>query len=124
MEINRSSDWKFPDIEDGKAMKYNWVVQNLGFKTDIGAFSYISTKRGVTIENKVQIRFHSSLYSTSKIDNLAGEVVLKQNCKIGSHTSILSRIVIGRNSKIGANSSVKKDIPSNLWCSCKDSQID
>ena len=55
VEIDRFFDWKYPVIEDGKPTKYNWVVQNLdgfklGFKTDIGAFSYINAKKGVTIE--------------------------------------------------------------------------
>ena len=119
MEIDRFIDWKYPDIEDGKSTKYNWVVQNLdgfklGFKTDIGAFSYINDKKGVTIEDEVQIGSHCSIYSISTIDNTAGEVVLKENCKIGSHTTILPGVTIGRNSIIGANSLVNKDIPNNV----------
>ena len=44
---NRFSNWKYPDIKDGEPTKYNWIVQNLdgldlGFETDIGAFSYIN----------------------------------------------------------------------------------
>ena len=116
---DRFSNWKYPDIEDGKPTKYNWVVQNLdgfklGFKTDIGAFSYINAKKGVTIEDEVQIGSHCSIYSISTIDNTAGEVVLKENCKIGSHTTILPGVTIGRNSIIGANSLVNKDIPNNV----------
>jgi len=119
VEIDRFIDWKYPDIEDGKSTKYNWVVQNLdgfklGFKTDIGAFSYINAKKGVTIEDEVQIGSHCSIYSISTIDNTAGEVVLKENCKIGSHTTILPGVTIGRNSIIGANSLVNKDIPNNV----------
>jgi acetyltransferase-like isoleucine patch superfamily enzyme len=119
LKINRFPDWKYPDIEDGKPTKYNWVVQNLdglklGFKTDIGAFSYINAKRGVTIEDEVQIGSHCSIYSISTIDNSAGKVILKENCKIGSHTTILPGVTIGRNSIIGANSLVNKDIPSNV----------
>ena len=119
MKINRFPDWKYPDIEDGKPTKYNWVVQNLdglklGFKTDIGAFSYINAKRGVTIEDEVQIGSHCSIYSISTIDNSSGKVILKENCKIGSHTTILPGVTIGRNSIIGANSLVNKDIPSNV----------
>ena len=119
MEINRFTDWKYPDIEDGKLTKYNWVVQNLdglqlGFKTDIGAFSYINAKKGVTIEDEVQIGSHCSIYSISTIDDSAGEVILKENCKIGSHTTILPGVTIGRNSIIGANSLVNKNIPINV----------
>ena len=119
MEIDRFIDWKYPVIEDRKPTKYNWVVQNLegfklGFKTDIGAFSYINAKRGVTIEDEVQIGSHCSIYSISTIDDKAGEVVLKENCKIGSHSTILPGVTIGINSIIGAHSLVNKDIPNDV----------
>ena len=114
MEINRFSDWKCSNIEDGKAKKYNWVLQNLGLKTHLGAFSYISTLRGGKIEDKIQIRSYSSIYFISKSDNSAGHVVLKQNCKIESRTSILRRLSIIRNSKIAENSKVINDKPSNV----------
>ncbi len=29
MEVDRFTNWKYPDIEDGKLTKYNWIVQNL-----------------------------------------------------------------------------------------------
>jgi acetyltransferase-like isoleucine patch superfamily enzyme len=119
VEIDRFIDWKYPVIEDGKPTKYNWVVQNLdgfklGFKTDIGAFSYINAKRGVTIEDEVQIGSHCSIYSISTIDDKAGEVVLKENCKIGSHSTILPGVTIGINSIIGAHSLVNMDIPNDV----------
>ena len=119
MEIDRFSNWKYPDIEDGKLTKYNWVVQNLdgldlGFKTDIGAFSYINAKYKVVIADEVQIGSHCSIYSTSTIDNSFGKVVLKRNCRIGSHSTILPGVSIGENSIIGAHSLVNKDIPDNL----------
>ena len=115
----RFSNWDYPYIEDGKPTKYHWIVQNidnfqLGFETDIGAFSYINAKNGVVIENKVQIGSHCSLYSVSTIDNTSGKVVLKQNCKIGSHTTILPGVTVGKNSIVGANSLVNKDIPDNV----------
>jgi acetyltransferase-like isoleucine patch superfamily enzyme len=116
---DRFSSWKYPNIEDGKPTKYNWVVQNidgldLGFKTDIGAFSYINAKKGVTIEDDVQIGSHCSIYSVSTIDNSSGKVVLKNNCRIGSHSTILPGVSIGKNSIIGAHSLVNKDIPDNV----------
>jgi len=119
MEVDRFIDWKYPVIEDGKPTKYNWVVQNLdgfklGFKTDIGAFSYINAKKGVTIEDEVQIGSHCSIYSISTIDDTAGEVVLKENCKIGSHSTILPGVTIGINSIIGAHSLVNRDIPNDV----------
>jgi len=116
---NRFSNWKYPEIEDGKLTKYNWVVQNmegfdLGFETDIGAFSYINALHGVLIEDNVQIGSHCSIYSLSTIDNTFGKVILKKNCRIGSHSTILPGISIGENSIIGAHSLVNKDIPDNV----------
>jgi acetyltransferase-like isoleucine patch superfamily enzyme len=116
---DRFSNWSYPNIEDGKPTKYNWVVQNLsgldlGFKTDIGAFSYINAKHGVFIEEGVQIGSHCSLYSVSTIDNTFGKITLKNNCKIGSHSTILPGVTIGINSVIGAHSLVNKDIPDNV----------
>ena len=115
----RFVNWKYPDIEDGKLTKYNWVVQNLdgldlGFKTDIGAFSYINAQYGVVVEDDVQIGSHCSIYSVSTIDNSFGKVVLKNNCRIGSHSTILPGVSIGKNSIIGAHSLVNKDIPDNV----------
>ncbi len=75
--MNRFSDWEYPEIEEGKPTKYNWVVQNkdrleLGYKTDICAFTYINARHGVIIEDFVQIGSHCSIYSISAIDNKAG----------------------------------------------------
>ena len=87
---------------------------NLGFNTDIGAYSYINAKYGVVIEDEVQIGSHCSIYSVSTIDNSTGKVVLKNNCRIGSHSTILPGVSIGKNSIIGAHSLVNKDIPDNV----------
>ena len=116
---NRFSNWKYPEIKDGKVTKYNWVVQNiegfdLGFETDIGAFSYINALYDVVIEDSVQIGSHCSIYSVSTIDDSHGKVILKQNCRIGSHSTILPGVSIGENSIIGAHSLVNKDIPDNV----------
>lgn len=115
----RFSDWKYPDIKEGKTTKYNWLVQNLegfvlGKDTDIGSFSYINALNGVVIEDNVQIGSHCSIYSISTIDNTSGKIFLKNNCRIGSHTTILPGVSIGKNSIIGAHSLVNKDIPDNV----------
>ncbi len=115
----RFENWEYPEIIEGKPTKYNWVVQNkegldLGYQTDIGAFSYINAKYGVVIEEGVQIGSHCSLYSLSTIDDKKGKVHLKKNCKIGSHTTILPCVTIGKNTIIGANSLVLSDIPDNV----------
>ena len=85
----------------------------LGYKTDIGAFTYINAKNGVIIEDYVQIGSHCSIYSVSTIDNKEGTVTLKRNCKIGSHSIIMPGVTVGENSVIGAHSFVNRDIPKN-----------
>ncbi len=115
----RFEHWQYPEIEEGKLTKYNWMVQHkdnlkLGYKTDIGAFTYINAKNGVIIEDYVQIGSHCAIYSISTIDNKEGTVILKENCNIGSHTIIMPSIIIGKNSIIGAHSFVNSDIPPNV----------
>ena len=119
MDSKRFSNWKYPEIVDGKPTKYNWVVQNLdglklGFATDIGAFSYINAQYGVVIEDFVQIGSHCSIYSLSTIDNKNGKVTLKKNSKVGSHSTIMPKVTIGENSIVGAHSLVLEDIPDNV----------
>ena len=114
----RFKDWKYPEIEDGKPTKYNWVVQHkdhlsLGYKTDIGAFTYINAKHKVTIEDYVQIGSHCSIYSISTIDNKTGTVTLKKNCRIGSHSVIMPGVTVGENAVVGAFSFVNDDIPDD-----------
>lgn len=116
---DRFKEWKYPKIEEGKLTKYNWMVQNkdglkLGYKTDIGAFTYINAKNGVVIEDFVQIGSHCSLYSVSTIDNKEGQITLKKNCKIGSHSVVMPGVTIGENTIIGAYSFVNKDVPNNV----------
>ena len=115
----RFNEWQYPEIEEGKLTKYNWMVQNkdglkLGFKTDIGAFTYINAKNGVVIEDFVQIGSHCSLYSESTIDNKAGQITLKKNCKIGSHSLIMPGVTVGENTVIGAFSFVNRNVPDNV----------
>ncbi len=116
---DRFKDWEYPKIEEGKLTKYNWMIQNknglkLGYKTDIGAFTYINAKNGVVIEDFVQIGSHCSLYSVSSIDDKEGKITLKKNCKIGCHSVIMPGVTIGENVIIGAFSFVNKDIPDNV----------
>lgn len=119
MEEDRFKDWKYPDIDEGKLTKYNWAVQHkdklkLGYKTDIGAFTYINAKNGVVIEDYVQIGSHCSIYSVSTLDDKEGHVILKQNCRIGSHSVIIPGVTVGENSIVGAFSLVNRDIPDNI----------
>ena len=114
----RFKKWEPPVIEHGKLTKWNWMVQNpenlkLGKETDIGAFTYINALHGVEIGNRVEIGSHCSVYSVSTIDHKQGRVVLKENCKIGSHSTIMPGVTIGENSIVGAHSFVNRDIPDN-----------
>jgi len=118
MVNDRFKDWKQPEIKNGELTKYNWLVQNkerlkLGCKTDIGAFTYINAKHGVVIGRNVQIGSHCSIYTISTIDNKMGEVIIKENAKIGTHSTIMPGVTIGKNSMVGAYSFVNKDIPDN-----------
>ena len=113
---DRFKDWEYPRIEDGKPTQYNWVVQHkdnlkLGYKTDIGAFTYINAKFGVTIEDDVQIGSHCAIYSVSTIDGKEGKVVLKKNCRIGSHSVVMPGVTVGKNAVVGAMSFVNQDVP-------------
>ncbi len=116
---SRFRDWEYPQIEDGKPTKYNWVVLHkdkfkLGYKTDIGAFTYINAKNGVVIEDFVQVGSHCSIYSISTIDNKEGQVLLKRNCKVGSHSVVMPGVTIGENSIVGAFSFVNQDVPDDV----------
>ena len=111
--------WTYPDIEDGKLTKYNWFVQHkdnlkMGYKTDIGAFTYINAQNEVIIEDFVQMGSHCSVYSVSTIDEKEGQVILKRNCRVGSHSVVMPGITIGENSIIGAFSFVSRNIPDNV----------
>jgi len=116
---SRFNHWEYPEIDEGKPTKYHWVVQHkdnlkLGYMTDIGAFTYINAKNGVIIDDFVQIGSHCSVYSISTIDQKEGQVVLKRNCRIGSHSVIMPGVTIGENAVIGAFSFINRDIPDNV----------
>ena len=115
----RFKNWKYLKIKEGKLTKYHWIVQHkdklkLGYKTDIGKFTYINAKEGVVIEDFVQIGSHCSIYSVSTIDNKKGKIVMKKNCRIGSHSLIMPGVTVGKNSIVGAFSFINKDIPENV----------
>ena len=119
MGEDRFDGWKAPEIKECELTKYNWLVQNkdnleLGYKTDIGAFTYINAKNHVVIEDYVQIGSHCSIYSVSTIDDKEGEVILKKNCRIGTHSVVMPGVTVGENSVIGAFSFVTEDIPDNV----------
>lgn len=117
--MSRFKDWTMPEIPEGEPTKYHWIVKHtenffLGYKTDIGAFTYINAQNGVSVEDFVQIGSHCTIYSVSTIDDKAGEVRLKKGCRVGSHSIIMPGITIGEGSIVGAFSFVNKDIPDNV----------
>lgn len=114
----RFKNWQYPEIEEGKPTKYQWMVQNvkglsLGKLTDIGAFTYINAQEGVVIEENVQIGSHCSVYSVSTIDGKKGKVHFKKGSSLGSHSVVMPGVTIGENAVIGAFSFVNKNIPDN-----------
>ncbi len=116
--MGRFDNWEKPDIEHNKLTEWNWMVQhpdglNLGKYTDIGAFVYINSRYGVNIEDWVQIGSHASIYSHSTIDDKKGKVILKRNCRIGTHAVVMPGVTVGENSIVGAFSFVNKDVPDN-----------
>lgn len=95
------------------------MVQNvknlkMGHSVDIGAFTYINARFSVVLEDNVEIGSHCSIYSHSSIDNKKGPVILKKNCKIGTHSVIMPNVTIGENSTIAAFSFVNKSVPPNV----------
>jgi len=59
---------------------------------------------------------HCSIYSNSTIDSKKGPVILKKNCKIGTHSTIMPNVSIGKNSIIASYSFVNKSVPENeIW---------
>jgi len=115
----RFNNWTYPEIIDGEPTRYQWIVKHpdtfeLGYKTDIGAFTYINAQYGVIIEEFVQIGSHCSIYSVSTIDDKHGEVRLRKGCRIGTHSVIMPGVSVGEGSIIGAFSFVNADIPAGV----------
>lgn len=118
MKKARFTTWEKPHIKHGKPTKWNWLVLypenlTLGSHTDIGAYTLLMAKHGIKIEDEVQIGSHCAIYSYSTIDDTAGKVILKKNCRIGTHSSIMPGVTVGENAIVGAHSFVTKDVPPN-----------
>jgi len=118
MTKERFKKWTPPTFDKNDTTKWNWMCQHhknlkLGKYVDIGAFTYINAKKGVTLEDYVQIGSHCSLYSISTIDNKEGNIILKKNCRLGTHSVVMPGVTIGENAVIGAFSFVNTDIPDN-----------
>ncbi|MFH1101112.1 MAG: acyltransferase [Methanobacteriota archaeon] len=116
MSEKRFENWQYPTFDEKNMTRWNWMCQHhenlkLGKDVDIGAFTYINAKCGVTIKENVQIGSHCSIYSESTIDQKEGAVVIGENCRIGTHSVVMPGVIIGKHSVIGAFSFVNRDIP-------------
>ena len=83
----RFKKWQYPEIEEGKLTKYNWMVQNkdglkIGHKTDIGAFTYINARFGVEKGDDVQIGSHCAIYSHDTERDLKCKIIIYPGVKI------------------------------------------
>ena len=113
--------WTKPTYDEDGMTQWYWRVigiENfkLGERVEIGSFTIIDAKEGVTIEDNVKIGWSCSIFSVSTIDNKNGKIILKKGCKIGSNSVIMPGIIVGENATVGANSLVNKSIPANeVW---------
>lgn len=118
------NNWEFPEVSVDKSTKYGWRAfgynkenpeyLKIGFGSDISSNTLLVAHFGIIIEPYVQIGPHCAIISYSTIDNKKGQVVLKRNCRIGAHSTIMPGVTVGENSIIGAYSFVNKDIPDNV----------
>ena len=113
--------WTKPTYDEDGMTQWYWRVigiENfkLGERVEIGSFTIIDAKEGVTIEDNVKIGWSCSIFSVSTIDNKNGKIILKKGCKIGANSVIMPGIIVGENATVGANSLVNKSIPANeVW---------
>lgn len=119
MENKRSKKWIHPTFDKNGMTKWKWKCDNskqliLEDGCDIGAFTYINARFGVTVGRDAQIGSHCSIYSESTIDNKKGEVIIGEHARIGTHSTIMPGVRIGENSTVGAYSFVNKNIPKNV----------
>jgi acetyltransferase-like isoleucine patch superfamily enzyme len=109
--------WTRPILKHGVPTKWLWVVWypeglELGEMVDIGAYTFIQAKRGVVIEDEVQIGAHCAIYSVSTIDDKSGQVVIRRGAKIGALSVIMPGVEIGEGAVVGSCSFVNRDVPA------------
>ena len=113
--------WTKPIYDANGMTQWYWRVVGvenfkLGDRVEIGSFTIIDAKEGVTIEDNVKVGWSCSIFSNSTIDNKKGKIILKKGSKIGANSVISPGIIIGENATVGANSFVNKNIPANeVW---------
>jgi acetyltransferase-like isoleucine patch superfamily enzyme len=107
--------WEAPKFDKKGMTQWYWRALKLK-KAQIGSFTVIDAMNGVEIEEDVKIGFGCVILSFSSIDNKAGKVALKKNCRIGSNSVVMPGVTVGENAVIGANSFVNQNVPPNqVW---------
>ena len=114
----RFKKWEKPEFDEKGYTKYGWRCFHpeklvLCEQSDIGAYTLIQARYGVYIGRNVQIGPFCYICSWSTIDNKKGKVEIKDNAKIGAHSTIMPGITVEENSVVGAHSFVNKNIPKN-----------
>lgn len=113
--------WIKPKFDDLGMTQWFWRVVgidnfSIGERVEIGSFTIIDAKEGVSIEDDVKIGWNCSIFSNSSIDNKKGKIILKKGCRIGANSVIMPGVIIGENATVGANSLVNKNVPTNeVW---------
>lgn len=110
-------------IADNSVLSHLVSVQHdvtVGSVSRISSLTHIAG--GTIVEDRVQIGANvatvdSNLMRWPEKDKQKMELrgpVFREGCRIGSGTTILSRVEIGRNTMIGAGSTVTRDMPDNV----------
>jgi len=121
MEDEGKQKWIAPKFDEMGMTQWGWRVSHrdkfeLGKNVEIGSFTMIDAREGVTIEDDVMIGFGCIILSYSSIDNKGRRVALRRGCKIGANSVIMPGIEIGEDAVIGCNSFVNRNVPSNeVW---------
>jgi acetyltransferase-like isoleucine patch superfamily enzyme len=108
--------WEDPVYDDIGMTQWYWRVSyrenfKLGNKVEIGSFTMIDARNGVTIEDEVKIGFGCAILSYSSIDDKGGPVILRRACKVGANSVIMPGVEIGEDATIGSGSLVNCSIP-------------
>ena len=118
---NTKTEWVAPKFDDMGMTQWGWRGSHrdnfkLGKNVEIGSFTMIDARNGVTIEDNVKIGFGCAILSHSSIDNKSGQVILRKNCKIGANSVVMPGVEVGEGAIVGSNSLVNRDIPPyEIW---------
>lgn len=109
-------DWTRPDPDHLTMTEWGWMVSYpeglaLTGPCDIGAFTYINARKGVTINTDAQVGSHCAIYSSSSIDDRRGPVFIREKACVGTHSTVMPGVTIGEGATVGAHSLVFDDVP-------------